>query len=107
MSSESHSLDDRVGPIFSTTNLPDCRLEILSRIETLTNTSMLPAHLIALNMEHVYIGRAARLIQVSSGVRVSGMIVDCVYYKPYTEHDRDVRHQMPRMRFELTTSDPS
>ena len=40
-------------------------------------------------MEHVYLGRLARAIELAPGVRVSGMLVDCVYYKAYHQRDKD------------------
>ena len=55
----SHSVDDRMGAIFKTRDLPDGRMELFTRTETLTNLSMLPAHLITRTMEHVYLGRGA------------------------------------------------
>ena len=88
-STKASSEDDRVGAIFKTTKLSDGRLEIFTRTETLTNLSMLPSHLIALNMEHVYLGRMARVIQMAPGVRVSGMLVDCVFYSAYHKRNKD------------------
>ena len=87
--SKSSSDDDRLGAIFKTATLSDGRLEIFTRTETLTNLSMLPSHLISLNMEHVYLGRMARLINIAPGVRVSGMNVDCVFYSAYHKRNKD------------------
>ena len=51
----SQSEDDRLGPLFKSVSLPDGRLDLYTRTETLTNVTMLPISLIALNMEHVYL----------------------------------------------------
>ena len=40
-------------------------------------------------MEHVYLGKMARVIQLAPGVRVSGMLVDCVFYSAYHKRDKD------------------
>ena len=71
--------DDRLGSIFKTSRTDDGRLELYTRVETLQNITMMPVHLIALNMEHVYLARAAKAI-ITNGYRVIGMQVDCAYY---------------------------
>ena len=72
------SKDDRVGALFKSTLLPDGSLELFTRTETLTNVSMLPIHLIALNMEHVFLAKAIGSCRaLSLGIR--GIRVDCVY----------------------------
>ena len=76
---ESLAEDDRLGALFETQALPDGRLKVYARTETLTNRSMLPAHLIALSGGHVHLGTAARAVVASPGLRVLGMQVDCVY----------------------------
>ena len=71
--------DDRLGSIFKTSRTEDGRLELYTRVETLQNITMMPVHLIALNMEHVYLARAAKVI-ITNGFRVTGMQVDCPFY---------------------------
>ena len=54
-------------------------MELYTRIETLTNSTRLPIHLIALNMEHLYTKLACDAA-MWRGYSIRGIQVDCVYW---------------------------
>ena len=77
---KSVSEDDRVGALFkSVPSTKNGSLELFTRTETLTNITMLPIHLIALNMEHVYLKLACDAAKWR-GFRIRGIQVDCVFW---------------------------
>jgi hypothetical protein len=75
---KSVSEDDRLGALFKSVPCADGKLELFTRTETLTNSTMLPIHLIALNMEHVYDKLAIDAARMR-GYGIKGIRVDCVY----------------------------
>ena len=76
---KSVSEDDRLGALFKSVPCADGKLELFTRTETLTNNTMLPIHLISLNMEHVYVKFAIDAAR-SRGYGIKGIRVDCVYW---------------------------
>ena len=73
----SNTEDDRLGTLFKKVAHADGKMDLYTRSETLTNVTMLPIHLIALNMEHVYVRQgiiAARM----RGYGIKGILVDCL-----------------------------
>ena len=71
--------DDRLGSLFKSVSLPDGRFDLYTRTETLSNVTMLPISLIALNMEHVYVKLACDAARWC-GYCIRGIRVDCVYW---------------------------
>ena len=76
---KSISEDDRLGALFKSIPTSDGKMELYTRTETLTNNTMLPIHLIALNMEHVYVKLACDAARWR-GYSIKGIRVDCVYW---------------------------
>ena len=100
----SRSEDDRLGALFKSVELPDGCLELYTRSETITNVSMLPIHLIALNMEHVYVRLAIDAARLR-GYGIKGIRVDCVYWDKSKRCVEDVTGYPDWMRHEPTDED--
>jgi hypothetical protein len=78
--------EDAAGPVHMTQIGDEGAVTMMSRTERLSCVNMYPIGIIALNKEHLHLYKLRRAL--SSGFRICGVNVDCMYLKAKSRQDK-------------------